>query len=322
MRTEPNFLESSLKTVVKGLSWLGLVVAVAILFSGVTFVRQDEVALVLRFGRLVGYTPAEQIRQPGLHFAFPYLVDQVIRGPVSRVQEVRVNGLFTERTKRLAEITQTGYALTGDENIVLISAVVKYQITDPIQYALRVKDPQGQIETIATSVLMKNVAGMAIDDVMIRAQRELELGVLRDAQERADQLELGVQLLGVEFVQINPPSEVRIEFDQVASAQVQKQTRIQQANEYREREIPRATAERNEKIRQAETLAITRIAQAQADVQEFYALVAEYRRNPKVLKKRVYLDKLNSILSNIGVKVILPSGEEHKVILPIGGGGQ
>jgi membrane protease subunit HflK len=322
MRTEPNFLESSLKTVVKGLSWLGLVVAVAILFSGVTFVRQDEVALVLRFGRLVGYTPAEQIRQPGLHFAFPYLVDQVIRVPVSRVQEVRVNGLFTERTKRLAEITQTGYALTGDENIVLISAVVKYQITDPIQYALRIKDPQGQIETIATSVLMKSVAGMAIDDVMIRAQRELELGVLRGAQERADQLELGVQLLGVEFVQINPPSEVRIEFDQVASAQVQKQTRIQQANEYREREIPRATAERNEKIRQAETLAITRIAQAQADVQEFYALVAEYRRNPKVLKKRVYLDKLNSILSNIGVKVILPSGEEHKVILPIGGGGQ
>ncbi len=57
--------------------------------SGITIVKPDEVAVILRWGRLVGATPAFQEHGPGLLFALPRPVDRVVRVPVKHVWEVR-----------------------------------------------------------------------------------------------------------------------------------------------------------------------------------------------------------------------------------------
>ena len=67
--------------------------AVLYLLSGITVVRSDEVAVVLRWGHLVGETPALQQHGPGLLFAFPRPVDEVVRVQVKRVWEVPVTTL-------------------------------------------------------------------------------------------------------------------------------------------------------------------------------------------------------------------------------------
>ena len=51
--------------------WLIAILAVAIACSGIRVVNNSEVAVVLRFGRLVGDTREEQVHQPGLLLAFP-----------------------------------------------------------------------------------------------------------------------------------------------------------------------------------------------------------------------------------------------------------
>ena len=79
-------LESGLKM----FRWIVLVLLVLFLFSGVQKVTSENVGLLLRFGRLQGSSPANQIKQPGLVLALPYPVDSLLQVPVKQEGEVTV----------------------------------------------------------------------------------------------------------------------------------------------------------------------------------------------------------------------------------------
>lgn len=68
--------------------WLIVILVALICCSGIRVVNNHEVAVVLRFGRLVGDTREEQVKEPGLLLAFPYVIDEVIKVPVGKVHEV------------------------------------------------------------------------------------------------------------------------------------------------------------------------------------------------------------------------------------------
>ena len=116
--------------------------AVFYALSGITIVKPDEVAVILRWGRLVGDTPALQEHGSGLLFAFPRPVDQVVRVQVKHVWEVPVNTLNSDENtmggfgfgKTLDPLTQ-GYALTGDQNVVHVKMVARYKVRDPAEWA-------------------------------------------------------------------------------------------------------------------------------------------------------------------------------------------
>ena len=67
--------------------------ALLYLLSGITIVRSDEVAVILRWGRLVGDTPGLQQHASGLLFSFPRPIDYVVRVPVKHVREISVTTL-------------------------------------------------------------------------------------------------------------------------------------------------------------------------------------------------------------------------------------
>ena len=73
--------------------------AVLYALSGISVIKSDEVAVVLRWGRLVGATPALQEHGPGLLFALPRPVDQVVRVQVKHVWEVPVSTLAPDRNR-------------------------------------------------------------------------------------------------------------------------------------------------------------------------------------------------------------------------------
>ena len=60
--------------------WWIATMTVLYALSGITVVKPDEVAVVLRWGRLVGETPALQEHGPGLLFTFPRPVVSAING--------------------------------------------------------------------------------------------------------------------------------------------------------------------------------------------------------------------------------------------------
>jgi membrane protease subunit HflK len=116
--------------------WWVFAMATLYALSGITVVKPDEVAVILRWGRLVGATPALQEHGPGLLFSFPRPVDRVVRVQVKHVWEVPVKTLVStdEGGFSLNPVTQ-GYALTGDQNVVHVDMVARYRVRDPAEWA-------------------------------------------------------------------------------------------------------------------------------------------------------------------------------------------
>ena len=83
-----------------------IVILLAIFFSGVRRVESGNVALVLRFGKLVGDTPEEQVHQPGLLFSFPYMIDEVVMVPTGNVIEQTVTPTCPHGRPLMVQITR------------------------------------------------------------------------------------------------------------------------------------------------------------------------------------------------------------------------
>ena len=66
------------------LRWLLPVLLVGYLLSGVIVVGSDEVAVVMRFGKLSGGNAATAQRFPGMHYTLPRPIDEVVRVKVKR----------------------------------------------------------------------------------------------------------------------------------------------------------------------------------------------------------------------------------------------
>jgi modulator of FtsH protease HflK len=312
-------LLESLSTVFRLLKWVAALAALAILLSGISVVKPDEVALRLRFGKLTGQTRAEQVHGPGLLVAWPYLVDDVIRVPVKRVHEMRIDALAggSRPAENRLDITGTGYALTADHNIVQPAAVLKYQIADPVAWAIRIVAPEAVIRDAVVSALTQTLAEMMIDAILVDGQKQLAAQAIARAQARLDVDRPWVRLLALEFTALRPPPQVAGDFDAVQSAFVTRKTRVDEARSYREQTLPQAAADAQDRVRQAEADEAARLAEARGAAAGFLAIREEYRRNPGVVRQRLYREAMERALSTVGGRILVPPGADTgRILIP------
>ena len=156
-----------INTAIRYCKWLIVILVALICCSGIRVVNNHEVAVVLRFGRLVGDTREEQVKEPGLLLAFPYVIDEVIKVPVGKVHEVSITTHAASADPTYAEIEDTGYVITGDENIIHIDATLKYQISDPVEYALYNSDPETEINGVVSGVMTSCAASKSVDGLLV-----------------------------------------------------------------------------------------------------------------------------------------------------------
>lgn len=304
-------------TAIQYCKWLILILVVLICCSGIRVINNYEVGVVLRFGRLVGDTQEEQIKQPGLLLAFPYVIDEVIKVPVGKVQEVSITTHAAAADPTYADIASTGYLITGDENILHINATLKYRITDPVQYALYNSAPQDTINGVVSGVMASCASSDSVDGLLTDQKEEYAQEVIRQSQVRLDQLDLGVTVIGLEFQSITPPNALKYHFDQVNAAYVEKETKIQEAKQYREKVVPDAKATADTMVTDAQINQSQKLTTANDRVAEFYGLLEEYQRNQDVVQERVFREKVTAILNKMGGKLVLPEGDgTPQIFLP------
>ncbi|QDT36659.1 protease modulator HflK [Stratiformator vulcanicus] len=310
-------------------SWLAVGLFVLFWCSGITTIQPGEVGLLLRCGKLVGATPSEQIRQPGLLLALPYPIDEVIRVPVKQEREISVAAL---RSRRIdldgvkTGVGLNGYALSGDQNILQADLTLKYRIRDPIAYRLGNDDPERILRDIATGAAAETIAAWNVDDAL-RLQRESDVGpqklafVVRDsAQQLADTTRLGVEITAVEFREIQPPEAVADAFQSVQSERIAIETKKRESEGFAARTVPAAEAESNSMIQEANRLATDLRTRAEEEVELFDRLHDEYRRNPELVWNRLHLETIEGLMRDgsqfrfvdPGTRLILtPRGHRH-----------
>ena len=311
---QPIFLEA-FASALRSFRWVALILFVVYLLSATMVVQPGEVALVLRFGKLVGATREDQIRRPGLLLAMPYPIDRVIRVPIKEEGEVLIQELWKSLTEGGPPTTtidplKEGYCLTGDQNILQARLVAKFRIDDPIAYALSIENPRGLVHDAVMAATTQNIAGWHVNDALRlrddQTQKNLATVVQQSAQTRLDDASCGLILSALEFKEIHPPRHLRTEFERAQSARVEKETRRREAEGFASSKIPQAEAERNRLVKEAMANASTLRARATAEVSVYQTIYNEYRRDPTLTQERLHREALQQIMGQIGTRFLLP----------------
>jgi membrane protease subunit HflK len=297
-------LAVALDAVWQRMHWWIATMAVLYAVSGTTVVKQDEVAVILRWGRLVGDTPALQEHGPGLLFSFPRPVDRVVRVPVKRISEVYVRTLAPgddedAYTGTLDPLTQ-GYALTGDQNIVHADAVARYRIRDAAEWSFYGPSADNVLRVEVTAALVQSIGEMGVDRVLADGRKTLIATAIQRAQKGLDDAHSGLELTSIELTRLSPPIVLAREFDAVQSAFIGAETRRKEAQAYREMIIPTAQADVEAATQAARGAADNDLATARGEAAAFLALDREYRANPAVVRERLYRDAVEKALGTAG----------------------
>ena len=285
--------------------WWIAVMAVLYLGSGITVVKPDEVAVILRWGRLVGDTAGLQEHASGLLFAFPRPMDSVIRIPVKHVYEVTVATLASSGDEALANSSTLdplteGYAVTGDQNIIHARVVARYRIRDAASWALYGPIADDVMRVEVTAAMTRSLGEMGVDRVLADGRKDLIARATERAQAGLNASHAGLELTSLELIQLAPPTALAGDFTAVQSAFIGAETRRKESQAYAERVIPQAQAQADSMLQSARASADSQLAAARGESAAFLALSREYRANPAVVRERLYRDAVERAISSAG----------------------
>jgi membrane protease subunit HflK len=93
------------------------------------------------------------------------------------------------------------------------------------------------------------------------------------------------------------------------------ETAINEAKKYQSENIPKAKAEADKLIQEAEAFKQERINEATGQVARFEDTYAEYVKYPLITKKRMFFETMEEILPEL--KVIIDNGSGTQTMLPL-----
>ena len=293
---------SSFEGALKYLNWMLPVLLVGYLFSGVIVVGSDEVAVVMRFGEMSGGTPASAQKFPGMHYTLPRPFDEVVRVKVKKVYEIEIGDLHSRGSTSpwptpTIDPTVEGYVLTGDRNVIQLDMMARYLISDPVAFALRQSEPEEVLRSTIMAATVRTMGEVEVDSVLSEGRAAFIVKVVQRAQKRLDRAAAGIDLVSIEITDLAPPDQVKEEFEQVQAAFIDMQTQVTEAKRSRELEIPKAHAAREQDLREAQVYAAELLAQARGETTIWNDLHKEYRRNPQVVRDRLYYESMEAPLS-------------------------
>ena len=304
-----------LQTATRYFGVLICVVVIGILCSGIRVIQSGNQAIILRMGKIVGQTYEEQVHGPGLLLAFPYIIDEVIVIPTDQVFEQTV--VVHDSGESTGKTSQTGYVMTGDNNIAVMTASVKYTVSDAVKYALRVKDLSSIIDAAISSAMVEEAASMKVDSLLTDEKDSFTRAIMTRATQTLDHIDVGIRLRNIELTKVAMPEEVREIYEQVNSATVQVSTMLGTARQYQEKVLPAAHADADTTISLANSEYARRIAQANQDLSEFWGVLQEYEANPEAVKARLFSSKLSQAISKIGTVRVVHDGDTNLFLDPL-----
>ena len=254
----------------------------------------SERAVILRFGEF--YEEQEE----GLNFRFAGIDERYIE-----------NVSLTRR------YTQTNSMLTKDENIVYVTVSAQYRIANLKDFVLNVKDPEGSLRNAIESALRHVVGDNTLDQTLTVGRENIAQEVQTRLQQYLDIYQTGLLVQQVNIEKTDPPAAVKNAFYDVVAAREDKERLQNEAERYALTIVPEARGQAQARIRGAEAYKEEVVAKAEGEVDRFNKLLEEYAKAPEVTRDRLYLDALQSVLSNSTKIMVDVEGGNNLLYLPL-----
>lgn len=304
--------EKMLLELFKNLRKIGMIVFSALFaigaFSTFYTVQPEEEAVVIRFGKFITTT------SPGLHFKLPFGIDKVIKVQTTKVHQSEF-GYRNLGDGNYRDLPEESLMLTGDLNVADVQWVVQYSISDPYKFLFKSNSAERNIRDVSESIMRRVVGDRLVTDVLTTGRVEIADTAKILMQELLNKYDLGVVIRAVKLQDVNPPDSVKPSFNEVNEAKQEQEKAINQAEEAYNKVIPEARGKADKMIQEAEAYSEEQINRSKGDAAKFREVLEAYKRSPDVTRRRMYIETMEEIFTNMkDVTIVDPS---IKGILPL-----
>lgn len=282
-----------------------ILIAVVLLFlvgNSYYTIQEEEQAVVCTFGS------PQAVTTPGLHFKVPFI--QTVTKVNTTIKGFSI-GYSSEGQGDDAMM------ITSDYNFIHVDFYAEYRVTDPVKALYASENPEEILKNIAQNCIRTTIGSYTVDSVLTTGKNEIQANIKQMVLEKLDSYDIGIQLVNITIQDAEPPTEaVSNAFKEVETAKQGKETAVNNANKYRNEQIPNAEAESDQILQNAEAAKQERINEANGQVARFNSMYAEYIKYPEVTKKRMFYEAMEEILPEI--KVVIESADgTTNTILPL-----
>lgn len=285
---------------------VAIIACAVIAWQAFTFrVNPDELGIVMRFGKYVDQYP------PGLHFRWPYPIDEVRLPKVTRQNIIEIGrsgsrGSLRDRDESLM--------LTGDENIVDINFVVYWRIKDAEKYLFNIQNPDTTVKEVAESAMREVVGQSNIQPILTQERQKTEEAVQALMQKTLDSYGAGIQVDQVQLQKVDPPSEVIDAFRDVQAARADKERLQNEAYAYFNKIVPEARGDAERILQAAEGYKQQVVNDATGQTSRFTQVYDQYKNAPEVTRQRMFLETMERVLG--GTDKIIMDGKSGSGVVP------
>lgn len=264
---------------------------------------EEHQAVITTFGN------PSLVTQSGFHFKIPIVqkkhkVDTTIKG-------VAIG--YIEDTDE--SVSKDSLMISSDYNFINVDFYLEYVVSDPIKYLYASSDSLGIIKASAQNCIRTVIASYPVDAVLTTGKSEIQANILAMLTEKIDSMDVGIAIRGITIQDSEPPTAEVIEaFKAVETAKQNKETKINEANRYRNENIPNAKAEVDRIKQQAEATKEERIQEAEGQVARFNAMYEEYVKYPYITRQRMFYETMEDVLPNLKVVIQSTDGSVDTVL--------
>lgn len=289
--------------------------------SGFFTVGPQERAIILRLGAPVG-TGDQALLGPGLHWSFPYPIDEVERISITGIQRVTSSiGWFfitpeqeqagTEPPMGSALMPNDGYVLTGDGNIVHSRATLTYRINDPIRYVFDFVNASNAVQSALDNALLYAGSQFTVDQVITTDRLAFTEAVRRRAAELVDAQQLGI-IIEQFTVQSIPPRQLKESFDNVLRAEVTRNKVLTEARSHENQVLSRASADAESVVNTARSDKARLVADISSRANQFEKLLPQYEQHPRLFVQQRLTETLGRVYTNAQDRIFVAEGADGK----------
>ncbi len=274
-------------------------------------IQEEEQAVVCTFGS------PKAVTTPGLHFKVPFI--QTVTKVNTTIQGFNIGYRDEQQGDDYdaGDDIEDALMITSDYNFIYVDFYAEYRVTDPVKALYASENPALILKNIAQNCIRTTIGSYSVDSVLTTGKNEIQSNIKQMILDKLDSYDIGIQLVNITIQDATPPTaEVESAFKEVETAKQGKETALNNANKYRNEQIPNAEAESDKILQDAEAKKQERINEANGQAARFNSMYQEYVKYPEVTKKRMFYEAIEDVLPEVKV-VIEGEGGQTTTMLPL-----
>ena len=259
-------------------------------------VNDTQQAVVTTFGKVTS------INSAGMHFKLPFGIQNVDKVDVNVFRKIELG--YRSSGSGYESYEKESKMITGDYNIVNVDFFIEYKVSDPVKYLYNSGAPEDILTNLIQSQIRNVIGSEEVDKILTTGKNDIQSRVKELVAKELDQYDIGLMISDVKIQDAEPPtSEVIEAFKAVETAKQLAETAVNKAKAYQNAEIPKANAQADKLIQNAEFLKQNRINEATKAIARFEAMYSEYSNNPQITRVRMYYEAISEILPDVKIYI-------------------